>query len=653
MIGLIMKIFVRYNTAWSTFLGLKNALLFCCVSLSMTLSAQSDSIYSEINIPETIILEQRFNRTGFNIWAADSLPTAAVLSLTNRLFWENGLNLRQNAPGTLATISARGAGPNRTAVLWNGLNLQSPMNGVVDASLLPLWQGDKVEVQQGGNSAAQSSGAMGGSVLIETPFQQKKPGLSGQLGLNAGSFAQQSTQGSLDFVGDKISSRIRANWQSAENNFPFQVKGLNGQFVKTKQPNNFAEKTDIQQFNQVLLNKRNILKTAAWYQHSFRQIPPATTEAPSNTWQRDWSGRGVATWDFNPAPTSKLQTKAAWQDEFIGFHFAGETEESRAQTALLGTEWRQRNSRNFDWKLGGTLQRIQAISDGYKNKRQWYAQTRLAGYAQAEQSFVGIGKVSAMLRQEWVQAQASPFTWTLGWEFPTGKLGLLRGHVSRNFNLPTFNDRFWETLDNSTLKPEKGYSADLGWAFKKHCFTAEITAFQLLLDDWILWQPSPLDGIFRPGNLRKVNSRGLETSSSFTVDCWGIQWKTKGNIQWSATKNIAVYGGSEAVLGKQLPYTPRVSAGIGLWAARAGFTGAYLHQFTGKRFVTTDNKSELPSFHTGTLLLRYAFQHTSWHWMRGMSIDLSLENIWDQKYESLANRPMPGRNWRLGLLNLF
>jgi len=648
-----MKRFVKYSAVSVAFSCPQNGLLLCCICFSLTLSAQSDSIYSEINIPETVILEQRFSRTGFDIWEADSLPTTAVTSLTNRLFWENGLNLRQNAPGTLATISARGVGPNRTAVFWNGLSLQSPMNGVVDASLLPLWQSDRVAVQQGGNSAAQSSGAMGGSVLIETPLLQNKPGFLGQLGLGGGSFAQKSVQGSADYATDKISSRIRANWQSAENNFPFLAKSLNGQLYKTRQQNNFAEKVDIQQFNQVLLNKKNILKTAAWYQHSFRQIPPAITEAASYTWQRDWSSRAVATWEFNPNQYSKLQSRLGWQDEFIGFHFAGKTEESRAQTALFSTEWRQKKNRNFEWKLGGLAQQTRAISDGYKNKGKWYAQTRLAGYAQGERLIGAFGKVSALVRQEWVEKQAAPFTWTLGWEFPTGKPGLIRGHISRNFNLPTFNDQFWETLDNSTLKPEKGYSADLGWVFKRHRFAAEITAFQLILDDWILWQPSPQDGIFRPGNLRKVNSRGLEAVTSYTVECWGIQWKTKGRFQWSATENVAVYGGSEAVLGKQLPYTPTISAGGGLWAAHGGLSGAYLHQFTGKRFISSDNQTELPGFQTGTLLLQYAFQQKLWPWTRGLSIDFTLENIWNQRYESLANRPMPGRNWRLGLLNLF
>lgn len=661
MTGPIMKKFARFNPRRGNRRGnpcgyprgyprgFPIKTIFCCTFLSISLSAQTDSVYFIRAIPETTILEQRFSRTGYSVWQADSLPTLAVLSLSNRLFWENGLNLRQNAPGTLATISARGAGPNRTAVLWNGLSLQSPMNGVVDASLLPLWQGDRLEILQGGNSAAASSGAMGGTLLLETPLTGLRNGLSGDFGIAGGSFGREAVQGKLDYAAEKISSRLRTNWQSAANNFPFQKTGLNGQAFKTRQPNNFAEKIDIQQFNQVVVNNKNILKTAAWFQNSFRQIPPAITEITSDTWQRDRSGRVVLTWDYHPKQTSKWQTRLSWQDAYIAFNFANTTEESRAQTALLGTEWQKRFGRGTALRTGATAQRIRARSAGYQQQHAWYGQTRLAGFSELTQSFGHGGKVSALLRQEWASAQAAPFTWTLGCEVPFYSLGVFRGHVSRNFNIPTFNDRFWRSLGNADLVPEKGYSADLGWLLKKKHFSAELSAFQLMLDDWILWQPGA-DGLFRPGNLRKVSSRGLEASAGINFKHGDWKWKSKGHFQWSSTENTAVYDGMEAVLHKQLPYTPKVSSGIGLWVERAGFSGAYQHQFTGRRFVTSDNQVSLPGFHTGTLLLQYNLPAGFWRFSNSLSCHFTLENIWDAAYESIAYRPMPGRNWRVGIL---
>lgn len=644
-----MKRFARFNAIFPDSHWFKYGYFFVSTALWLPLSAQSDSIQSNIALPETTVREYRFNRTGYTTWRADSLPVSAVISASERLFWENGLDLRQNAPGTLATLSARGAGPNRTAVLWNGLSLQSPMNGVIDISLIPLWSGDQLEVLQGGNSAAQSNGAMGGAVLFETPLPKRRKGWAGSAGLQGGSYGWKSAQGSADVVSGAYAGRFRAHWQSAENNFPFQKTALNGQPFSTRQENNFGEKTDVQQFNQWNINRKNVLKTAAWFQHAFRQIPPTATEAASDTWQRDQSGRVVATWEHTPSQRAKWSTRMAWQDEFIGFHFAGATEESRAQTALLGTEYRQKNGR-FEWRFGGSAQHTRAISDGYKRGENWYRQTRAAGFALAEYRFGRQGKVSALARQEWAEGQATPFTWTAGWEIPLRQLGALRGHLSRNYNLPTFNDRFWKTLNSDTLRPEKGYSADFGWLWQKSAFGIEATVFQLILDDWILWQPGS-DGIFRPGNLRKVNSRGLELSGSFSGRLGAIHWKLKGRAQVSETQNVAVYGGSEDVLHKQLPYTPRISAGGGLWFNYHNLAGAYLQQWTGQRFVTTDNVTALPAYQTGTLLLHYELgRHRFWRWSSSMAIDVTLANIWNTSYESLAGRPMPGQNWKAGIV---
>ena len=619
----------------------------CFVFLDTPLFAQLDSVDTQFHLPEATIVEHRFSPTGFGVWKADSLPTAAVMSLSHRLFLENGLQVRQNAPGTLATLSARGAGPNRTSVCWNGLNLQSPMNGVVDAALLPLWPGDSVSVLQGGNSAAQGSGAMGGTVLIDVPTQQSRQGFSGNFGVEAGSYSDKAFQASADLAKGTISSRFRAHWQQAKNDFSFPKKGLTGTPFTAKQVNNFAEVSNIQQFNQWAVNPKNLLKTAAWFQKAYRQIPPATTESAANTWQRDQSFRAVATWECLRPNHATIRTRVAWQDEAINFNFAEVAELSRAQSTSLNVEWQRQQNRQIDWRVGATAQYIRAKADGYQSGNSWFGQTRLAGFAQAVWRLKHVGKLSALFSEAWAAEQATPFTGTLGWESNTSKAGLFRGHFSRNVNLPTFNDRFWKNLGNPDLLPEKGYSIDAGWVLNRNVFSFAVTAFQLTLDDWILWQPGP-DGFFRPANLRKVSSRGLESASTLTFDKWGLQWRVKGRIQWSETVNRAVYGGAESVLGKQLPYTPQLSASSGIWAKRGKFTGAYLHQYTGARFITTDNQSKLPAFQTGTLILRGEMPR--WRRSRSLSIDLALDNIWDVSYSNIAYRPMPGRNWRAGVV---
>lgn len=624
--------------------GLLLVLLF--VSLTQTLPAQTDTT---LPLPPVTIRDARFDQTGYAAWQADSLPLSGVMNLSDRLLWENPVAVRANAPGTLATLSARGAGPSRTPVFWNGVNLQSPQNGVVDAALLPLWPGDRLEVRYGGQSAAQSSGAMGGSVLLEPNFSLEE-GFSGSIGGALGNFGKKDAQTVLGFSQKNIASQVRASWQQADNDFPYKNTAQIGQ-PEVQQPNNRVEKLDIQQFNRFIFKEKNTLKTAFWHQRAFREIPPAMTEAPSETWQRDRSTRIVSSWEHSPNTRSLWQTRAAWLDESIFFNLRGDVDSSRARTALLNSEYAVVSGQHLTWKAGGTVIRQWAQADGYTDTTRWYGQTRLAGFGMAVWRLPN-GRLTALARQEWAEAQAAPFTWSLGGQLGFGKVGILRFHVSRNFNLPTFNDRFWLEYGKTDLKPEKGYSGDVGWVFQKKNFSAEATAFQLLLDDWILWQPGS-DGIFRPDNLRKVWSRGAEIAGNWGLGIGDWEVKISGRYQFVKATNVAVYGGSENVLNKQLPYTPNHNAGMVLKVEKNWFSAAYLHQWTGQRFVTSDNLDVLEGFATGSLLwqvlLKAAKCKTAKPQNLKMQLDFRLENIWNTPYQIIAYRPMPGRTFRIGL----
>jgi len=586
-----------------------------------------------------MVRDVRFERTGYTFWKADSLPGKGVLSLSERLFWENALDVRANAPGILATISVRGVGSSRTPVFWNGLNLQSPMNGVVDASLLPLWPDDQLEIHYGGQSAAQSSGAMGGSVVVVQGQQHFEEGFSGFASGAAGSFGRWESSAGLGFSGKKIASKIRGSWQHADNDFNFRKQGLNGQFYPTRQINNYLEKKDLQQFNQWKINSKNTLKTAAWVQNVFREIPPATTESARISWQQDRAHRALLTWEHAPNTRAFWTTRAAWLDDFLAFHLSGDTDTSRSRQALLSTERSASIGKQWAWRAGGTAIRQWAQVDGYADSTRWFGQSRLATFAMGEWRMKAV-KLSALLRQEWVEAQAAPFTGSLGGQIGLGRVGEGKFHFSRNFNLPTLNDRFWQSLGKTDLRPEKGYSTGLTWVFRCPDFSFELTGFQLILNDWILWQPDTT-GFFRPGNLRKVWSRGVEGSGHWSLVVGSWKFQTSGRLQISKTTNVAVYGGSENVLGKQLPYTPKVSGGGSLRVSRGLFSAAYLQQFTGERL---DNSGKIiEGFGLGNVLASCALLS------RRLTIDFRVENLWNARYEMVRYRPMPGRSWRLGL----
>jgi vitamin B12 transporter len=167
----------------------------------------------------------------------------------------------------------------------------------------------------------------------------------------------------------------------------------------------------------------------------------------------------------------------------------------------------------------------------------------------------------------------------------------------------------------------------------------------LLLDNWILWQPG-VDGLFRPDNLRQVWSRGFETNTS--AQRQSGQWQIRASIRYQFTQatNTKVYGGSAAVLDMQLPYTPKHNASTEIAVQHRRYGLQYIHQWTGKRFTTSDNSLSLPGFDTAVLL-------ASCKLGRRGHFTIRLDNCWNQAYQMVAFRPMPGRNWNAGYLHRF
>lgn len=601
---------------------------------------QTDTIRA---LPPVTIVDAPSVRTGFSVWYADSIPEVVVLSLSERLLWEMPLGVRANAPGTLATVSARGAGPSRTAVYWQGLNLQSPMNGVVDVSLVPLWPGDQVDIQYGGQSAASSTGAMGGILRITPAIMTDSLGWQASIGGSAGAFGRLGGQAAIAGGTPRLRTAARAAWHRAENNFPFTNTASIGA-PSVRQVNNFGEKLDLQQFNQFRINEKNTVETAVWYHGAFREIPPAMTEAPSQTWQRDRALRAVATWSVRPGGRYQWQHRAAWLNEHIAFYLNGDTDSSRSRTLLLASELIAAPVDRLALRASITGWHVQARADGYADNTAWFLQNRLAGTMSAEYRW-RVLRISAQIRQEWAERQGAPFTWALGGQWAAMPELTVRLHLSSNFNLPTFNDRFWRTLGNPDLRPESGYSTDVGLQWKRGTYQLETTVFQMHLDDWILWQPGS-DGLFRPGNLRAVRSRGIEINGQGEMIGLGSRWRLKTRYQFVQATNTAVYGGNAAVLGKLLPYTPEHSAGASLLWSKGFWSAAYLHQWTGSRFVNADNSRQLTGFRTGNMLLQYTA--TLWH--HRLSLSMRLENIWNTPYQVIAFRPMPGRAWQVGVV---
>ena len=128
--------------------------------------------------------------------------------------------VQTNGPGSLALLSQRGLPASRTQVVWNGFELNHPMLGVVDLSLIPSNLFDAVLFTPGlGQARFGQSGA--GSMHI---FQQAFDGDKIIVQYSMGSYGAKQTTVHAVSLKDNISWDLRLYSKAAENNFEFKKR---------------------------------------------------------------------------------------------------------------------------------------------------------------------------------------------------------------------------------------------------------------------------------------------------------------------------------------------------------------------------------------------------------------------------------------------
>ena len=116
-----------------------------------------------------------------------------VTTLSDKLIDETPFYLKTYGNNQLSTITIRGTTASQTAVLWNGININSPTLGQTDFSLIPLFLFDEVSVQYGTGSALYGSDAIGGSIMIGQSSGQFDKGFAGTFYQQVGSFGKFNT----------------------------------------------------------------------------------------------------------------------------------------------------------------------------------------------------------------------------------------------------------------------------------------------------------------------------------------------------------------------------------------------------------------------------------------------------------------------------
>src|SRR5690606_34329959 len=177
----------------------------------------------------------------------------------------------------------------------------------------------------------------------------------------------------------------------------------------------------------------------------------------------------------------------------------------------------------------------------------------------------------------------------------------LKASAGAAFRAPTFNDRFWQPGGDPDLRPERGWTADLGAHVRRGGASAEVTLFVSRLRDQIVWQPTG-NGFQAPENLARTRTLGVEATASH--DGLRLGTATLGaGLSYTLTHARDRSRPGSSAYGHQLRYVPRHQLKLHTDASRPLGPRTRIGldlggRLTGARPVRADGSLDLPAAFT-------------------------------------------------------
>jgi iron complex outermembrane receptor protein len=307
--------------------------------------------------------------------------------------------------------------------------------------------------------------------------------------------------------------------------------------------------------------------------------------------------------------------------------------------------------KNLSIKPGADINIDWVISDAYEGIK---SRTTLSAFAECTYDILKKAEISLVFRQDMIDGSFLPFIPALGVEYkPFNKINLsFSGNVSRNYRYPTLNDLYWEFYGNPDLEPETDYAAELGTVYnyatrnKKLFIEAQLSGYYSLMDNLIVWEPVEGDpSKWKPINVRQVLARGIETGLNLTAEFYGFSTKWNSTYNFCRSTYEKTFIPDDKALGKQQIYIPEHTFNTTLSIAKWNFYLSFNNTYVGRRYTSTTNATYMPAYDLSNLIFGKNF-----HWKKFiLSLQLQINNLFDLDYQSIANRPMPGRNYALTL----
>lgn len=655
------------------------AVLFCSILYAQ---AQEDNIAWQLRIDTVTIMGKRpFRDIGTTKTVLDTLILRESItnSLADILSQSTSIFIKSYGRGTMATASFRGSSPSHTQVLWNGMNINSPMLGQVDFSQIPSYFIDDMSLWHGASSVNVTGSGLGGAITLGTsPMSEKGFELKFIQGLSSYSTFDDFLQ--FRYGGEKWQSSTRVYFAHSKNDFKYtnydkaQINedgSYNPEYEKSRNKN--CQYQDLHVLQELYYDRKdgNKFSLSAWFMDSDRGVPMITTdqkdEANYKTRQKETTFRAVGGWDKS-AEKLKLSGKLGYTYTHMLYTYdvrMTETMTKRMQesSSYIYTGYVSANVEYLPsdkWMIGGYVDGRYSYVDSQSLQQQGQKPGYLEGRPEASAlatvryrpcSRVGLAVNLREMFYDDKFAPPVPAAYLDVTLWPRYGL-MLKASVARNYRYPTLNDLYFLPGGNPDLRPEKGFTYDTGMEFTvkssdRFSLKGEVTFFNSQIDDWILWVPYLDKGYWTPRNVKQVHSYGFEVKGKASLRLG--DWTLWLDANWNRTKAINngdPVGNEDVSVGKQLVYIPEYSSAVMGQLSWKNFHLVYKYNYYSERYTTSSNtlytkRDKLVAYYMNDVSLEKRFKCKQ----TPVSMKFSVNNLFNEEYVSVLSRPMPGRNY--------
>lgn len=552
---------------------------------------------------------------------SDSILSRSNGTFTSLIESNSLIYFRENGLGMVSSPSFRGTNASQTAVLWNGIPINSMLNGQTDFNTILTGSVDELTIRSGSGSVPFGSGAIGGSILMDNKpkFDQAT---KHQVKLGYGSY---KTYNGL----------IRSLLSTKNAYLDITLEGL--QSENDYDYPNSTRRNDDAAFHHYSLGlsagwrKKNhrIYFHSHWYEG--KRNFSGTLYAPARDGYRDYTTRNLLEWEMYLGRWTSSLKLAHIQEKYRYYANKHGSNYTSGEANTLWTDYSMSYRINYAMKLTGILQYHNVDgkgSDLVDASRNTAATILLFKHSLSEKWHYGI-----QLRQEFLNGFTNPLLFAFDTRYQVAPSYSIHLNAAKNYRVPTFNDMYWKSGGNEHIHPEESMQIELGNSWKKENYGLSAAAYYIHSTDMIKWVPR--GSIWLPTNISKAVNYGVELEAYYLYT-WQEQ-HLRASAAYAYTK------AEDQELKKQLIYVPYHKYTAEIAYRYKSWHASYQVLFNGQMYTTSDNLSTQKEYDTHQLAFEYQFSFAKSNGVAGVRI----KNLYDTYYENLPSRPMPGRHFNL------